>query len=121
MEKKVLIIEDEPIIAEMMSILLEEEGYKVISLGDTGLARRKLHAKEVSMVMLDLQLKGEDGRSMCSYIKSQDDLKDIPVILVSANSDLANIRQECGADDYIAKPFNLNDFMAKVSSYSVVR
>ena len=118
MEKKVLIIEDEPVIAEMMSILLEEEGYKVISLGDTRLARRKLHEKEIGLVMLDLQLKGEDGRSMCTYIKGQDDLKHIPVILVSGNQDLEKITRECGADDHIAKPFNLNQFMAKVINYS---
>lgn len=117
MDKKVLIIEDEPVIAEMMSILLEEEGYKVISLGDTKLARRKLHEKEVGLVMLDLQLKGEDGQSMCTYIKAQDDLKHIPVILVSGNTDLEKIRKECGADDHIAKPFSLNQFMEKVTNH----
>lgn len=119
MKEKVLIIEDEPIIAEMMSILLEVEGYQVISLADTGLARRKLHDKEVDLVMLDLGLKGEDGQSMCAYIKGHDDLKHIPVILVSANSDLEKIKIECGADDHIAKPFDLDHFMGKVRDYSM--
>lgn len=119
MKEKVLIIEDEPVIAEMMSILLEVEGYQVISLADTGLARRKLHDKEVDLVMLDLGLKGEDGQSMCAYIKGHDDLKHIPVILVSANSDLEKIKIECGADDHIAKPFDLDHFMGKVRDYSM--
>lgn len=114
MKRKVLVIEDEPIIAEMMSILLEVDGYNVISLADTGLARQKLHANEVDLVMLDLGLKGEDGRSMCAYIKGQDGLKHIPVILVSANSELEQIKTECGADDHIAKPFDLDHFMQKV-------
>jgi DNA-binding response OmpR family regulator len=118
MNKKVLIIEDEPIIAEMMCILLEVEGYKVISLADTGMARRKLHAKEVGLVMLDLGLKGEGGQSMCAYIKGHDDLKDIPVILVSANMDIQKIKDECGADDHIEKPFDLTNFMNKVNRYS---
>ncbi|MDP9077860.1 MAG: response regulator [Bacteroidota bacterium] len=118
MKQKVLVIEDEPIIGEMMSLLLEMDGYGVISLADTGMARRKLHDKEVNLVMLDLNLKGEDGQSMCAYIKGQDDLKHIPVILVSGNSDLEQIKIDCGADDHIAKPFGLDDFMNKVRTHS---
>ena len=117
MNKKVLIIEDEPIIGEMMCILLETEGYGVISLGDTGMARRKLHAQEVSLVMLDLNLKGENGQSMCNYIKAQDDLRHIPVVLVSGNLELEQIKKDCGADDYIHKPFDLDRFMQTVKTY----
>lgn len=118
MRKKILVIEDEPVIGEMMCILLEMEGYNVISLSDTGLARRKLHAQEVAMVMLDLGLKGEDGQSMCTYIKTQDDLKDIPVVLVSGNHELEQITIEIGADDYIKKPFDMEHFMEKVNNYA---
>lgn len=120
MKKTVLVIEDEPVIAEMMSILLEEDGYNVTSLADTARARQKLHANEIDLVMLDLGLKGEDGQSMCAYIKGQDDLKHIPVILVSGNSDVEKIRIECGADDHIAKPFDLDHFMEKVQRFSAV-
>jgi DNA-binding response OmpR family regulator len=118
MRKKVLVIEDEPIIAEMMSILLEVEGYKVISLADTARARQKLHEKEVDLVMLDLGLKGENGQSMCAYIKGHADLKHIPVILVSGSSELEKIKGECGADDHIAKPFDLDHFVQKVRTHS---
>src|ERR1700733_484347 len=100
MKTKVLVIEDEPIIAEMMSILLEVDGFKVISLGDTTRARKKLHDQEVGLVMLDLALKGENGQSMCAYIKGQDDLKHIPVLLVSACTDSEQIKKDCGADDH---------------------
>ena len=118
MKRKILIIEDEPIIAEMMSIMLEIEGYKVISLADTGIARRKLHDMEVDMVMLDLQLKGETGQDMCAYIKGQDDLKHIPVILVSGNHDLESIAKDCGANDHINKPFDMYHFVGVVNSYA---
>jgi DNA-binding response OmpR family regulator len=117
MKKKVLVIEDEPVIAEMMSILLEVEGYNVISSSNTAFAKRKLKDSEIGLVMLDLKLKDEDGKEMCAYIKGHDDFKHIPVILVSANSDLEQISKDCGADDHIAKPFDLNGFMAKVSAY----
>lgn len=118
MKKKILVIEDEPVIAEMISIILEEEGFSVVSLADTGRARKKLHDKEVSMAMLDINLKGETGKSLCKYIKSHKELQHIPVILVSANTDIQTIKEECGADDFIRKPFDLDQFVKKVQSHS---
>ena len=117
MRKNVLVIEDEPIIAEMISIILEIQGLNVISLSDTNRARQTLQDKEVDLALLDLNLKGEGGQDLCDYIKGQDDLKHIPVILVSANMDLEEIKEQCHADDVIRKPFNIDDFMHKVSQY----
>jgi len=113
-----MIIEDEPVIAEMMSILLEVDGYKVISLSDTVRARQKLRNNEVDMVLLDLNLNGETGQSMCAYIKGHQDLKHIPVILVSANNEIEQIKKNCQADDFIKKPFEIDDFMEKVKSFN---
>ncbi|GAC1312965.1 MAG: hypothetical protein NVSMB24_35460 [Mucilaginibacter sp.] len=120
MKIKVLIIEDEPVIAEMISMILEDEGFDVISLSDTGWARYKLQAKEVNLVMLDLNLKGEGGDSICKYIKSQHDLKNIPVILVSGSQDIEEIKENCGADDLIRKPFELDHFISKVRKHTGV-
>lgn len=117
MGKNVLVIEDEPIIAEMISIILEIQGLNVISLSDTGRARDKLLNKEINLVLLDLNLSGEGGQEFCEYIKGRDDLKHIPVILVSANIDVDQIKEQCGADDIIHKPFNIDHFMEKVSHY----
>lgn len=117
MKRKVLIVEDEPVIGEMMSILLEVSGYKVISLADTQSAKKRLRENEVGLVLLDLALKGENGQTMCSYIKNDAHLKHLPVILVSANSDLEIISKSCGADDHIAKPFDVNYFMDKVNMH----
>jgi len=118
MKKQILVIEDEPVIAEMISMILEEQGFNVVSLADTVRARKKLHGKEVNMAMLDINLVGETGKSLCKYIKSHKDLKNIPVILVSANMDIKQIMEECGADDYIAKPFDLDHFIKKVHLHS---
>jgi len=118
MNKKVLVIEDEPVIAEMICILLETEGLKGISLADMAVARQKLHNDEVGLVLLDLNVKGENGSTMCEYIKGHDGLKHIPVVLVSANMDLEKIKGECGADDCIAKPFELSDFTRTVKQYA---
>ncbi|WP_345209836.1 response regulator transcription factor [Mucilaginibacter gynuensis] len=117
MKRKVLIIEDEPVISEMMCILLETEGYIVISLSDTAIARQQLLMHDVAMVMLDVNLNGEDGPSMCTYIKQEANLKHIPVVLVSTNSELETIKNTCGADDFIQKPFDLDYFINKVNGY----
>jgi DNA-binding response OmpR family regulator len=117
MGKSVLVIEDEPIIAEMISIILEIQGLNVISLSDTSWARDKLLNREVNLVLLDLNLRGEGGQAFCEYIKGHDDLKHIPVILISANIDIEEIKNQCGADDLIRKPFNIDYFMEKVSHY----
>jgi DNA-binding response OmpR family regulator len=118
MKTNVLVIEDEPVISEMMCILLEIEGYKVICSSDTDFAKRKLKSKDVALVMLDLNLGGESGETMCRYIKEQPELQYIPVVLVSANADLKNIKEQCGADDYIAKPFELKDFVDKINYWT---
>ncbi len=120
MKKKILVIEDEPIIAEMICILLEIEGYKVISLNDEESIRDKRSYKQVDLVLLDLNLAGYSGTSICEYIKNDSDLKHIPVILVSANYDIEKIKDECGADDLIKKPFELTHFIQKVQEYTGV-
>ncbi|MES2377323.1 MAG: response regulator [Bacteroidota bacterium] len=118
MKRRVLVIEDEPVIAEMMSILLEIDGYKVSSLADATSAKKRLHEQEIGLVLLDLSLSGgESGQTICTYIKSDEKLKHLPVILVSANSDLEQISKDCGADGHIAKPFDLQYFMNKVKAH----
>lgn len=118
MKNNVLVIEDEPVISEMMCILLEIEGYKVICSNDISFAKSKLQSKDIALVMLDLNLGGESGETMCRYIKEHSELQHIPVVLVSANANLKNIKEQCLADDYIAKPFDLNDFVEKINYWT---
>lgn len=118
MKSTVLIVEDDPIIGEMISMIMEEHGLNVISLGDTGRVRDKLHNNEADLVMLDIKLDGENGKDMCRYIKQQDDLKHIPVIFVSASHDIEQATEICGADDFIRKPFDLGHIVEKVNKYT---
>ena len=90
----------------------------VISLSDASWVKEKLQAHEVALVMLDLNLGEESGAVLCEYIKGQDDLKHISVILVSANMDIETIKDQCGADDLIKKPFELDHFVSKVHAHT---
>jgi len=118
MKSNVLIIEDDPIISEMISIILEEQDINVISLADTAWAREKLLNDAVDLVLLDIKLTGEGGRSMCRYIKSNSKLKHIPVIFVSGNHEIEHIKETCGADDFIKKPFEVDQIVDKVNKYT---
>ena len=69
-------------------------------------------------MLLDLNIAGFDGQVICDYIKKQSDLKHIPVILMSANPDIAQVREECGAEDFIRKPFDISYFVEMVHSYA---
>ena len=101
-----------------MCILLEMEGFKVISLSDTSFARRKLESQDIALVMLDINLGGEKGNQLCHDIKQQTSFQHIPVILVSADANIASITAECGADDYLVKPFELQTFIDKVHKFA---
>ncbi len=75
---------------------------------------RDAHA---DLVLLDLNIAGFDGNIICEYIKAQTDLKCIPVIIMSGNLNAQQIKDDCGADDIISKPFDLDAFVGMVKRY----
>lgn len=116
-KKKILVVEDEPVIAELISMLLEKEGYEVIGFSNNAGIRAQLHGSKVALVLLDLALGGQDGMDICDYIKANEELKHIPVILISAHRDLEKIASECAADGFILKPFELGSFVTSVQEF----
>jgi DNA-binding response OmpR family regulator len=115
--KKILVIEDEPNIVVIVKIILEEEGYLVYKLTGPTEFKTVLRESKADLVLLDLNIAGIDGKIICVYIKDQNDLKNIPVILMSANHNVRQVKDECGADDLIRKPFDLNYLIGTVGAY----
>ena len=115
---KIVVIEDEPDIVEVVSYNLKLEGYNVMSVdrGDEGinLIRNQLP----SLVILDLMLPGMDGLSVCQQLKSDPLVRDIPVIIISAKGEESDIviGLELGADDYLTKPFSPRELLARVKA-----
>jgi two-component system alkaline phosphatase synthesis response regulator PhoP len=113
---KVVIIEDEPDIVEVMSYNLKREGYQVSasSRGDEGLTL--VRNLSPALVLLDLMLPGIDGLSICQQLKADPITRDIPIIIVSAKGEESDvvIGLGLGADDYIAKPFSPRELLARV-------
>ncbi len=115
---KIVVIEDEPDIVEVVSSNLKREGYNVLSVerGDEGL--NLIRNQSPNLVILDLMLPGMDGLSICQQMKSDPLVRDIPVIIISAKGEESDvvIGLELGADDYLTKPFSPRELVARVDS-----
>jgi two-component system phosphate regulon response regulator PhoB len=116
--KKILVIEDELDILEVIEFNLSREGYDVIcaSNGEEGL--RKVREKQPHLVLLDIMLPGLDGIEVCKRLQADPQTKRIPVIMVTAKGEESDIvlGLGVGADDYIAKPFSPRELVARVKA-----
>ncbi|MEX0941812.1 MAG: response regulator [Pseudomonadales bacterium] len=115
---KVVIIEDEPDIVEVISYNLTREGYQVTSAGSGDKGLELVRNQSPSLVVLDLMLPGMDGLTVCQQIKSDPITRDIPIIIVSAKGEESDvvIGLGLGADDYLAKPFSPRELIARVKA-----
>jgi DNA-binding response OmpR family regulator len=116
--KRILVIEDGPLILGLVKEILENEGYLVSTMCEASHYKPELNRIHPDLVLLDLNIAGFDGEIICEYIKGHSGLKDIPIILMSANPNIQQVREHCGAEDYIKKPFSLNSFIDKVHAYA---
>ena len=115
---KIVVIEDEPDIVEVLSYNLKREGFNVISVGRGDEGLNVVRNQSPSLVILDLMLPGIDGLSVCQQMKSDPLIKDIPVIMISAKGEESDvvIGLELGADDYLPKPFSPRELLARVKA-----
>jgi len=117
-KKKILVIDDEPIIREVMIFRLESMGYDVFFAEDGQEGLDAVKAKKPDLVLLDLKMPTLNGDEVAKHIKSNDEIKNIPVILITASVDsVTEIVSECGADDYLIKPFDSDVFEEKVRNF----
>jgi two-component system alkaline phosphatase synthesis response regulator PhoP len=114
--KKALVVEDDPDIVELIDHYLRVEGFEVESLGDGRQALERLRAGGHDVVILDLQLPGLDGLSLCAELRRDKRTRSLPVIMLTARGDEADrvVGLEVGADDYVVKPFSPKELVARV-------
>jgi CheY-like chemotaxis protein len=114
----ILVVEDDPQVARLIALVLQRHGRRceIVSDGQTALRR----AKELkpSMIFADLTIKGMGGDQLCSRLKSQEETRLIPYIVLSGDRDLAQKARQCGADDYMGKPFEFPDLIRLVDKYA---
>lgn len=114
--KKIVIAADDLSILDSLSMMLEDAGYDVKTTVN-GAIVQDMKGEFPDLLLLDIWMSGMDGREICKHLKSQKLTKHIPIIMISANKDAERIAKEAGADDFIAKPFQMDDLLAIVAKY----
>jgi DNA-binding response OmpR family regulator len=114
--KRVLVVEDDPDIVELIVHYLRAEGFEVEAEGDGRRALERLRAGQHHVVVLDLQLPGLDGLSLCAELRRDKRTRALPVIMLTARGEEADrvVGLEVGADDYVVKPFSPKELVARV-------
>jgi two-component system phosphate regulon response regulator PhoB len=113
---KILVIEDEPDILEVIQYNLEREGNKVIACRNGELGLSRIRTDDPDLVILDLMLPGMDGVEVCRRVKEDPVTRDTPVIMVTAKGEESDVvlGLGLGADDYVTKPFRPKELVARV-------
>lgn len=116
MTSRILVVEDEPDIQELIRYHLDHAGFDVEAVGNGDAALESLRRRRPSLLVLDLMLPDRSGTELCREIRSDPDLKDLPIIMVTARSDEVDrlVGFELGADDYVAKPFSPRELTLRV-------
>lgn len=117
-QKKILIVDDEEHILELIKFNLEKNGFEVATLDNGEAAIGFLQANPVDLVVLDLMLPGMDGLEVCKSIRRVDGLEKLPIIMLTARSEETDriLGLELGADDYLTKPFSVRELIARIKA-----
>lgn len=115
---KVLVVDDEEYIVELITYNLVSAGYKVISANNGIDAIKLVKEEKPKLILLDLMIPGKDGYDVCKEIRSDSDMKGISIIMLTAKSEEFDkvLGLELGADDYITKPFSVRELLARVKA-----
>lgn len=115
-QKKILIVDDEKDIVELISYNLEQEGFAVIKAYDGQMAWERVKTAKPDLVVLDLMIPGIHGLEVCKLIRRDAATETLPIIMLTAKSDQVDkiLGLELGADDYVTKPFNVRELIARI-------
>ena len=113
MKGRVLVVDDDPALSEMLGIVLRGEGFEPSFVADGDSALRAFHDTKPDLVLLDLMLPGKDGIDVCREIRAE---SGVPIVMLTAKGDTVDVvlGLESGADDYIVKPFKPKEVVARV-------
>ena len=113
---RVLLVDDDARLRELLSRYLQEQGFAVKAVSDAPMMDRALHREHFDLMVLDLMLPGEDGLAICRRLRAAEN--NLPIIMLTAKGDDVDriVGLEMGADDYIAKPINPRELVARIQA-----
>jgi two-component system alkaline phosphatase synthesis response regulator PhoP len=117
-KKRILIVDDEENILELLKYNLEKNGFEVVPKDNGEDAIEEMEKEDFDLVLLDLMLPGIDGLEILKFIRGHHRIKNIPVIMLTAKNEEIDtvLGLEMGADDYIGKPFGVHELLARVKA-----
>ena len=120
MFKKILAVDDDSDILDVIKIILEDEGYEVTTLIDGRKVFEVIDENQPDLILLDVMLGGLDGRDICKALKSHSIFKNIPVVMISASHNLDKSLLSPGSpNDFLAKPFDIDHLINMVKAQLV--
>jgi len=114
----ILIVEDDPHVARLIGLVLQRGGHTSEVVADGEAAVERARALRPAIIFADLGLKGLSGEALCTTLKNDDATRMIPYVIVSGDRDLAEKARDCGADDYMGKPFEFDNLLKLVNKYA---
>ncbi len=118
MTHRILVVDDDKSIVKVLTAYLEQSGYQVITAYDGEMALHTLRRERPDLVILDLMMPGRDGYEVTNLVRNDKSLSATPIIMLTARVEDSDkiVGLELGADDYITKPFNAREVVARVKS-----
>ncbi|HYC83087.1 MAG TPA: response regulator [Candidatus Paceibacterota bacterium] len=116
-KKRILIVDDDPDIAEAISLILSSKGYSSKTTCDGAEVAKLAKEYKPDLILLDLLLAGYDGRVICKELKGDKSTKEIPVVMISAHPSAESTVAKAGADGFIPKPFSIDSLMSNVEKH----
>jgi DNA-binding response OmpR family regulator len=116
-EKLILIVEDDLGIIDVLSIVLNVNNYKYIIVSQSNKAQKIIKERKPSLIIMDLWMPTLTGDALTNRLKQDTETMNIPIIIISASSNLKDIATKAGADDYLPKPFDIEDLEKIIKKY----
>ena len=112
--RNILVVDDDSGIGEMLKVLLELNGYSVSVTEKPDEAEALIAQKDIDLVLLDKLISGVNGTEVCARLKNNQDTAEVPILMMSALHEAGEKCRDAGANDFIAKPFEMEDLLRKI-------
>jgi DNA-binding response OmpR family regulator len=116
--KKIMVIDDDPGILEAIKAILESENYAVLATDRMDQVMELKNGELPDLILLDLLLSGKDGREIAKALRGSEKTKNIPIVMLSAHPSAEDASKEGGADEFLAKPFDMDELLKVVKKYT---
>jgi len=115
--KTIMVCDDDQGIVDVLEIFLDAEGFNVVTEINSTNLLKKIETSQPDLLLLDLWMPLLSGDQVLKIIRNTESIKKLPVIVLSASVDGSDIAEDAGADDFVAKPFNLDDIINKIKVF----